>query len=949
MKKLNILIYLFIICSFTVAKAQDISLKEINASMNDSIVLRLNDYIGDIIQWQESTDSMNWSDISNANTDTLLVFVEQEKYIQALVTVGNCEPFISDIAIIIPGESFDYGAVTDIDGNTYKTIIIGDQEWMVENLRVTKYADGTPIPLITDRLEWSNLLNNNTDKAYCWYDNDRTANATKYGALYTWAAASYGLYTDYANTTPIQGACPDGWHIPSGEEWDILLEYVGDNGYNNDEGIALKSTSGWGKHTNEGNGDDAFGFKSLPAGMRRDVTNEGKGVFGHEGYYTEYWSSTVSGSHAQSFSLGWDDDKVDDFYNYKSDGHSVRCIKGQGILNTNSAPEQPSITKPENAATSQPLSDTLIWSCTDPEGDILTYDVYFDSIDATTLVSENQSDTIYLFEDLQINTTYYWKIVAKDGYGHETEGEVWSFTTRAYKYGSLTDIDGNTYKTVKIGNQEWMAENLKTTKYNDRTNIPLETSPIVWYSLTTPAYCWYDNDEATYKPDYGALYNWYVVETRKLCPDGWYVPSDKDWKQLEMYLGMGLEEADKRTSWRGTNEGLKIKEAGKTHWITNVHSTNESGFTALPGGHRNVQLGEFFEATYSGKWWSSTELNNTGWYRELSYNRNTIFRDNDDKGYGYSVRCIKGGGNSEPAQPSIQFPEINATNIPISDSLKWYCNDPDGDILTYDVYLDSIDATTLVSENQKESSYLFKDLKYNTKYYWKIIVKDGYANIVESAVWSFTTFADPYDSTMDIEGNLYKIVRIGNQWWFAENLKTTKYNDGSEIPFVTDTASTTHAYSWYNNNVVNNNIYGSLYNWHVIETEKLCPVGWHVPSDKEWQQLEMNLGMSEDDANDYNDRGTNEGGKMKVVGLSFWYSPNSGATNESGFSALPGGYHSHAGGFGELGYHGYWWTATERSGNSAWGRSLSYGSSSISRYYFGYYKNTGLAVRCVKD
>ena len=210
-------------------------------------------------------------------------------------------------------------------------------------------------------------------------------------------------------------------------------------------------------------------------------------------------------------------------------------------------------------------------------------------------------------------------------------------------YDSITDIDGNTYKTIQIGDQEWMAQNLATTHYNDGTAIPLVTDDSEWRELSTPAYCWYNNDESTKKNTYGALYNWYTVETGRLCPSGWHVPADEEWKQLEMHLGMSQSEVDSE-GFRGTNEGGKLKETGATHWnISPSTATNESGFTALPGGLRDA--GGFFQHLGSeGDWWSSSEYSHSAtsaWHRTLYSNLSDVYRGYWRKKEGHSVRCVR--------------------------------------------------------------------------------------------------------------------------------------------------------------------------------------------------------------------------------------------------------------------------------------------------------------------
>jgi uncharacterized protein (TIGR02145 family) len=193
---------------------------------------------------------------------------------------------------------------------------------------------------------------------------------------------------------------------------------------------------------------------------------------------------------------------------------------------------------------------------------------------------------------------------------------------------TITDIDGNVYTTVTIGTQEWMVENLKTTKYNDGADIPLVSEDSAWSNLKTPGYCWYNNNAPTYKNNYGALYNWYTVNTGKLCPTGWHVPSDDEWKTLGKFLG-GADIA-----------GGKLKEAGFTHWNSpNTAATNETGFTALPGGSR-FGNGSFQMLRYYGLWWTTSEGETGGAFsRGMDDDEQDLSKHTGGKGVGVSVRC----------------------------------------------------------------------------------------------------------------------------------------------------------------------------------------------------------------------------------------------------------------------------------------------------------------------
>lgn len=203
-------------------------------------------------------------------------------------------------------------------------------------------------------------------------------------------------------------------------------------------------------------------------------------------------------------------------------------------------------------------------------------------------------------------------------------------------YGKLADVDGNTYKTISIGTQIWMAENLKTTKYNDKSSIPLVTDNSAWANLTTSGYCWFNNDETTHKNVYGALFNWYSINTRKLCPSGWHVPVKREWMILAAYIN---------------ENGGKLKETGVTHWFDpNAGATNESGFTALPGGFRSRE-GAFFSIKQAGFWWSASECTECDAFPEWNFIDAEDFslgaesygygNQHDNMSFGYSVRCIK--------------------------------------------------------------------------------------------------------------------------------------------------------------------------------------------------------------------------------------------------------------------------------------------------------------------
>lgn len=195
-------------------------------------------------------------------------------------------------------------------------------------------------------------------------------------------------------------------------------------------------------------------------------------------------------------------------------------------------------------------------------------------------------------------------------------------------------------------------------------------------------------------------------------------------------------------------------------------------------------------------------------------------------------------------------------------------------------------------------------------------------------------------SVKDADGNSYTTVKIGQQTWMAENLKTTRYNDGTPITLITHPSmwyNLMGTYCWYDNDISHKDSYGALYNWYAVETGKLCPKGWHVPTDDEWTILTDYLGTD-----------SVAGGMMKEKGTAHWRTPNKGATNSSGFTALPGGYRGGTTGyFGDIGYFGNWWSSSSSFANKAWLRKMYYDNTKMVRYDL--LKTYGFSVRCVKD
>jgi uncharacterized protein (TIGR02145 family) len=195
---------------------------------------------------------------------------------------------------------------------------------------------------------------------------------------------------------------------------------------------------------------------------------------------------------------------------------------------------------------------------------------------------------------------------------------------------AVADIDGNIYHFDTIGSQIWMLENLKTTRYRNGDNIPYVADTNVWTKLKTAAYCNSHNSDSLANI-YGRLYNWYAATYPcGICPEGWHVASYPEWMELVNYLG-----GDKIAGW-------KLRETGTIHWTFNYNATNESGFTALPGGYRSEYNGWYNSLGLYGFWWTGTEQDSL-WavYCRIFYSDGSFYRNLEVKDAGFSLRCIK--------------------------------------------------------------------------------------------------------------------------------------------------------------------------------------------------------------------------------------------------------------------------------------------------------------------
>ena len=311
---------------------------------------------------------------------------------------------------------------------------------------------------------------------------------------------------------------------------------------------------------------------------------------------------------------------------YPNSGEEIYIAEAADIIRSSKDYRLTRLNSPENLTITTDGNDVyLSWDVTQYA---ISYNIY----------RSNFPDSVYCLIDTSYTTSY------TDLNACLQEKYFYYVTAVDNPTLTVTDIDGNVYQTVQIGDQLWMAENLKVTHYRNGDQIPNITYNLGWYGISYGAYGVYNNTPAN-ADTYGNLYNGYAVDdSRNIAPEGWHVPTDEEIMELEMYLGMNSNQAY-GLYWRGTNEGSKL--AGRADlWsdgaLENDPEFDTSGLSFLPGGYRYSINGYFYYMSDTGYFWSSTDFN-TGyaWYRYLNYDNATVYRYYWHKLFGLSVRCVK--------------------------------------------------------------------------------------------------------------------------------------------------------------------------------------------------------------------------------------------------------------------------------------------------------------------
>ena len=561
--------------------------------------------------------------------------------------------------------------LTDYDGNVYHTVEIGQQCWMRENLRTTHYSDGTEI--LPGGATFSATV------AYRYAPNDNSSNVPFYGYLYNWAAVMHGAAGSYANPSGVQGVCPEGWHVPSDAEWIQMISYVCSQsqywcgGDSNFVSQALVSPQGYIYQT----GLLQYPPCSVHGGNPNDYNATGLSLLfsGHApssyfGIYAFYHTTNPTTDFLMS--------KEDFYTGGVSSTHSVpisvRCLLDDSGLGGNLVVVR--------AVTTHAVGD--ITSCSARCGgfvsgsggaDVTSRGVCWSMVPNPTVNDSHTTDGMgnggfkSVLSGLMPGNTYYIRAYATNGVG-TAYGEELSFTATHPVVDSvlidaqtcpgadtMMDVDGNVYKTVQIGQQCWMRENLRTTHYADGTLIPIGTT-----TSTSVAYRYSPYGMESLVPVYGCLYNWPAVMygaassdsipsgVQGICPNGWHMPSVGEWEQLHQYL------RSQSRYWCG-GDSLSISKAlassdifwdnNNNYWqnpccVTNNPITNNaSGFSAYPAAGSFDGYSPVTSHQYVCYWAATLESNSHAYYERVDNQRSDAFIHYKGKHLGYSVRCLR--------------------------------------------------------------------------------------------------------------------------------------------------------------------------------------------------------------------------------------------------------------------------------------------------------------------
>jgi uncharacterized protein (TIGR02145 family) len=816
---------------------------------------------------------------------------------------GNYSTVITDIPTGDKTITFDFVECTDGDNNNYPVVKIGTQVWMAENLKTTRYRDGsTSIPLKTDDTQW-----NTSTPGYCWYNNQEATYKATYGALYNWYTVSTG------------NLCPTGWHVPTDAEWTILTDYLGGISTAGDK-LKENGTTHW-ISPNSGATNET-GFTALPGGLRQTW-----GPFDGIGGSTYFWSSSENPNPGDAWyrRLRINFSGIDRDWLSRKYGYSVRCITGA---------ELPTLftTVPSLITQISALCGGNIIS--DGGALITSRGVCWSTSSNPTIADSKTTDGsgTGIFSSsitgLTTGTTYYSRAYAVNSVGIAYGNEI-NFTTG---YPVLTTL---------------AASSITQTTASSGGNITSDGGAIV----TARGVCW------------GTLSNPTIEDNH--TQDGTGIGSFNS-TITGLTLNTKYYVRAYATNSTGIVYGNEISfNTNSIAILTTDAASSLTQTTAICGGNITSDGGALI--TDRGVCWSissnptvadskTTDGSGTGTFSS-SITGLTTGTTYNARAYAINSVGIAYGNEIYFTTGQVTLTSINASSITQTTATSGgHITSNGGTIITdRGVCWSTLTNPTIEDNHSSDGTGIgifnisITGLTPNTKYYIRAFATNSEGTTYGNEIF-FATKGET-GTVSDIDGNTYLTIVIGTQTWMAENLKTTKYSNSDLIGTTTPTTldisgETAPKYQWaYDGNDSNVATYGRLYTWHsVTDNRNICPTGWYVPSTSDWHTLVLyldpNAGLSWLES-------YLAGGKLKETGLIHWLSPNTEATNETGFTVLPGGYRAYDGPFGSKGWNGYLWSSSELNTNDAWYELLTTYNGRISRFDLG--KANGFSVRCLKE
>ncbi|MFM2292545.1 MAG: hypothetical protein RIS29_2358 [Bacteroidota bacterium] len=828
---------------------------------------------------------------------------------------ANYTTIITDIPTSSKTINFEFIECKDANGNNYSVVKIGNQTWMAENLKATKFRTTDQITNTNNASDWGST----TTGGYVDYNSNIT-NTSTYGTLYNWYAI---------NDT--KNIAPQGWKIPTDADWTTLTTTLGGESIAGDK-LKESSINYWGLMNS---GTNNYGFGALPGGYR--LSN---GTFYYQGTYAAWWTGSEGSTSTKAYyrmissTLG----SVSRSDYSKNGGFAVRCIKSS----------IPTIT---TTSITSLKSKSLIsgGNVTDNGGETVTeYGICWSTNTAPTIANNKLSmgngNGSYngTITGLTPATTYYIRAYATNSIGTAYGNEI---STTTLLIDPVVDADGNIYNTITLGNQTWMTENLRTTKYRNGDLIGTTSSLYTDITYTTsPKYQWAYEGSDAYALKYGRLYTWYVVaDSRNIAPEGYHVASESDWAILLNYLIASGYNYDKTTSDNKTAQALSTTDSWNYSSIIgtpgyNQSQNNSTGLSICPSGYRGFD-GYYYIMGVGADIWTSTETSSTTANgKGCGFNMPTLNSFSSNKKYGFSVRCIK---NSVPVVTTTAASAVNSNDAICGGAVAT----DGGETVTESGICWNTTGNPTINNSKKSISAgvttfssTITGLSASTTYY----IRAYATNSLGTAYGDQITITTQAPTVTDIDGNVYHTVVIGTQTWMVENLKTTKYNDGTTIsysgPDLDWISTSTAAYGYPNGSSVNKVTYGLLYNWYAANSSKIAPAGWHVPTKAEIETLVTYLGGN-----------SAAGGSLKETGTSHWIYGNTGASNTSGFTAIPAGYITgDTGSLQKFGYNSVFWSTTPgTTSDTAYRILLDYAS--ITTSINADSKISGYSIRCIKN